>query len=188
MLNLLLAFEEHAPGAIEHAEHAGVLDIGNWLPGVTALVVFLIAFAILGTQVWPKITKALDDRENKIRDEIKSAEEAREQAKAALAEYERSLAKAREEANAMINKAKADAKATGEELRARSAAELAEMKLRASKDIEAAKQAAISAIYAEAASLGVSIAGKILHREINARDQQHLVDASLQELVKTGRG
>jgi F-type H+-transporting ATPase subunit b len=188
MLQFLLAFEDHAAAAAGHAadDHAPVLAIGNWLPGVTALVVFGIAFVILAVKVWPQITKGLDDREKKIRDEIAAAEASREQAKAALSEYERNLADARTEANAMIAKARNDAKAVAEELRVRNEAELTEMKQRATREIEVARQAAVSSIYTEASNLAVSIAGKILQREITGRDQQHLVDESLRELTKAG--
>ena len=61
---------------------------------ITALVVFSIAFGALSIFVWPKITKGLDDRNEKILGEIKAAEDARAQAKQALAEYESSLAEA----------------------------------------------------------------------------------------------
>ena len=54
----------------------------------TALVVWLIAFVILAVKVWPVITKGLDERNDKILGEIKAAEDARSQAKQALAEYE----------------------------------------------------------------------------------------------------
>ena len=67
-----------------------------WVAG-TALVVWLVAFAILAIKVWPVITKGLDERNDKILGEIKAAEDARSQAKQALAEYEKSLADAREE-------------------------------------------------------------------------------------------
>ena len=187
MFQFLLAFQEHAAGA-EHAPegtYAQVFDYSNWLPGVTALVVFAIAFGILGVFVWPKITKALDDRDQKIRDEIAAAEAAREQAKAALAEYEASLARARDEANQMIAKARGDAKAVAEELRSRNEAELADMKQRATREIEVAKQSAISDLHAAASDLAVSIAGKILQREINSRDQQFLMEESIKELAKT---
>lgn len=193
MFQLFLAAEEHAAAAAgDHAAHpavghAGVLDIGNWLPGVTALIVFLIAFIFLAIFVWPKITKALDEREQKIRSEIESAEKAREKANAALAEYERNLASAREEASRMISQAKTDAKAAADELRSRNQAEMVEMKTRATREIESAKQAAISAIYNEAASLGVSIASKILQREVNEGDQARMIDDSLQELTQAGR-
>ena len=188
MLNLFLALAEE--GADTHAQattHADVLDAANWLPGVTALIVFSIALLVLGTLVWPKITKALDEREGKIRHEIESAEQAREQAKAALAEYERNLASAREEANQMISKAKADAKAVAEDLRSRNEVELTEMKHRAMREIDAAKHAAVTSLYNEASNLAVAIAGKILEREISPTDQKRMIDESLHQLAKAGK-
>ncbi len=182
-MRFLLAADEAAEHGVESAE----LMAANWLPAVTALVVFLLAFGFLYVKVWPKIVQGLEDRENKIRREIESAEQAREQAKAALAEYERSLASAREEANAMIVKAKADAKAAGEQLRARNEAHLVEMKLRATRDIDSAKAAAIGELHTQATMLAADIAGKILAREITAEDQQRLINESLDELGTASR-
>lgn len=153
-----------------------------WLPAITSIVVFLVAFGFLYLKVWPMITGGLDARENKIREEIAAAEESRKQARAALAEYEENLAKAREEATQMIARARADAKATSEELRKRNEEELTAMKERATRDIEAAKRNAIGEIHAEAASLATSIAARILEREVSTEDQQRLVEQSLQEL------
>ena len=157
----------------------------QWMPLVTAWVVFGVAFWILARYVWPRITRALDEREQKIRDEIRAAEEAREKAHAAQAEYERSLGEARREASAMIAQARADAKAAGETLRAERERELAEMKQHATRDIEAAKRAAINELHSEAATLASAIAAKILQREISVEDQQRLVEESLRELGRT---
>jgi F-type H+-transporting ATPase subunit b len=173
--------------AEDAAARAEVMDPGNWIPGVTTLLVFLIAFGFLALKVWPSIVKGLDDRQNKILNEIKSAEEAREQAKAALAEYQRSLASAREEANQMITKARADAKAVAEELRSSNAADLAEMKDRATREIQSAKQNAILELHAEATMLATAMASKILAREISPGDQQRLMEDSLRELQGTRR-
>jgi F-type H+-transporting ATPase subunit b len=159
----------------------------KWVVFLTALIVFGIAFFILTKFVWPKILGGLDARDQKIADEIRGAEEARERANAALKEYEKSLAAAREEANQMIAKAKADATAVGNELRARNEQELTDLKHRASKDIESAKQSAINEIHAEAAMLATAVASKILQREITAADQQSLVDESLRELANVSR-
>ena len=82
----------------------------------------------------------------------------------------------------MIAKAKADAKSAGEELRRQNETELASMKQRATRDIESAKQAAITELHAEATVLATAIAGKILQREISASDQQNLVEETLEEL------
>ncbi len=168
--------------AENEAVHAEAMAF-NWMPAVTTLVVFLLAFGFLYVKVWPKILSGLDDRQNKIRQEIANAEQAREKANAALAEYEKELASARQEANQLIAKARDDAKAVATELRDRNEAELAEMKQRATRDLDTAKRAAITELHAEAATLAADIAGRILKREISATDQQHLVDESLSELA-----
>lgn len=188
---MMLAFAEPAAhGAeAEHAVDKEVLALGNWLPGATALAVFLIAFVILYVKVWPKIAQGLDDRQNKIREEIAAAERAREQAIAAQKEYESNVAKAREQADAMIAKARADAKAAAEELRTRNEQELSQMKERATSEIEAAKRAAIVELHSSAANLATAVASKILRREISVDDQQQLVQESLAELAaQSNRG
>lgn len=164
------------------AEQAEVSDF-NLIPFITAIVVFLIVLAVAATVIWPKILAGLDARENKIRDEIRSAEEAREQAKGLLSEYEKNLAEARNEANQMVAKARNDAKAIAEELRARNEQELTELKSRAMQEIEVAKRNAINDIYVEAGTLATTIASKILEREINADDQRRLVEESLGEMA-----
>ncbi len=174
MHTLLLAADEGARPA---------LHIPDLLPYFTAIVVFGGAVFILGAKVWPKILGGLDEREQKIRDEIRAAEEANAKATAALAEYEESLKAARAEATAMIAKAKSAAKTTADELRARNERELADMKERATKDIESAKQAAVAELHHEATMLASAMASKILQREISVDDQQRLIDESVAELA-----
>lgn len=152
------------------------------MPFLTAIVVFGLAFFALSRKVWPKILLGLDERDKKILDEIKAAEDAREKANSALREYEESLATARQEANDMIAKARDDAKATGEELRRRNEVELSEMKHRATRDIESAKQNAIAELHAEATMLATTMASKILQREITAADDEALLNDALREL------
>ena len=117
--------------------------------------------------------------------DLDSAEEARQQANDALAQYEAELVKARTEAGEMIAKARQDAKAVAEELRANNTRELGEIKQAATADIDAAKKAAIGELHAQASTLAVAIAGKILDREISAVDQQALVNETLAEMANT---
>ena len=173
--------------AVEGGSEPSLMD-PNLLANVTGIVVFLVALVVLWLFVWPKITQGLDDRNDKIISEIKSAEEAREQAKSALADYEQELAKAREESSRMINDARAQAKELADELRAKNEQELAERMARANADIESAKSAAVADIHSQAAVLATTIAGKILQREINAQDQQGLIDESLRELETVRNG
>jgi F-type H+-transporting ATPase subunit b len=185
---LALAADEHAGAAHlpTNTEALGDVKAGVYT-AVTALVVFCIVFAVLATKVWPAISKALDERAGKIREEIEAAEMARQQAKDALEQYQQSLAQARAEAQKMIESTKAQQAALAAELRAKADAELNQMRDRAMRDIETAKRAAVSEIYSMGTSLAVAAAGKILRRNVNSDDTQRLVEESLQQLQTAGK-
>lgn len=183
---ITLAADEHAAAAGEHAAHETQGAIANvkqgLYTGVTALVVFMIVFTVLAVKVWPAITKGLDDRARKIKDEIESAEMARKQAKDALEQYQSSLAQARVEAQKEIDKARSQATAIAAELKAKADVELGQMREKAMRDIENARRAAVAEIYVESANLAAIMAGKILKREVNAGDRQRLVEESVRQL------
>ena len=157
----------------------------DWVPYVSSLVVFGAAFFILSRTAWPKISKGLEEREGKIRQEIENAEKARKDAEAALAEYQRSLAEARTEAGKIVEQATLDQKKVAAELRSKTEAELNALRDSARRDIEAAKQQAVGEIYEHMSNVATSIAGKILRKEISADDQRALVEESLNQLATT---
>lgn len=193
------AGHDHAPGdGHDHADHAhdhgaheevgAIPDVKQGIAtGVTALVVFALVAAFLQVAVWPKISKGLDDRANKIKNEIEAAELAQQQAKSALEQYRKNLDEARAEAQRMLDQAKAQQQVIAAELKAKADIELNAMREKARKDIESAKASALSEIYAESATLATSIAGKILQREVAAQDQHRLVEQSLSELKSMAR-
>ena len=150
--------------------------------GVTALLVFTVVLVVLRVKVWPTIGKALDERAAKIKEEIESAELARQQAKDALEGYQKSLADARAEAQKMLDATRAQQQALAAELKTKADAELAAMREKAMRDIDSAKRAALSEVYAQAAQLATMAAGKILRREVNPGDAQRMVDESLAQL------
>ena len=174
---------EHAAG---HAEvpKAGVLPSTEQgiTPMIVAIGVFLVVFAILSLKVWPMIVKGLKDREYKIRNSIEEAEMAQQQARQALEQYEKNLASARAEAQKMLDDAKTQQQAITADLKQRADVELAQLRDKAKRDIDAAKAAAIAEIHSHATSLATTMAGKILKREINAGDQQRMIQESLQEM------
>jgi F-type H+-transporting ATPase subunit b len=196
--NLLPTVATLAMPAIALAQEHGEAETVNTKPisnvaeglatSITAVVVFMIVFAILAVKVWPVITKALDERAGKIKEEIESAELARKQAKDALDQYQKSLADARSEAQKMIEATRAQQATIASELKAKADVELAQMRERALKDIEAAKRAAVSEIYSHSTTLATAMASKILKRTINPGDTQQLVEESLAQLQAAARG
>ncbi|MGP1310092.1 MAG: F0F1 ATP synthase subunit B [Phycisphaerales bacterium] len=166
----------------EHAAAKGSPMSFELLQYLFTIITFLIVLAILGKVVWPKILGALDERDNKIRAEIQAAEDARKQAAAALERYEKSLAEAKAEATALIEKTKAEQSTLAADLRSKADAELTRLREAAQRDIENAKRQAVSEVYAQAAALATDLASKVLKREINPEDQRRLIDESLGEL------
>lgn len=155
--------------------------------GVTAIVVFIIVLAVLCAKVWPAIARGLDERADKIKNEIAAAELAQKQAQAALAEYERNLAQARAEAQKMLDDAKAQQQQIAAELKAKSDIELNALREKAKRDIDQAKAAAVIELNAYSANLATDMARKILKREVSDGDQQRLISESLAELQTAGR-
>lgn len=188
------AQDDHATGThageADHGDHEKVGAIPSVKQGlitaITSIAVFLIVLSVLGTAVWPRIVKGLDERASKITQEIASAEAARQQAKDALEEYERSLAQARAESQRMLEQAKADQQKLAAELRAKTDQEIGELRGKAMRDIESARRAAVAEIYDEAATLATHMASKILRREVSVDDQRRLVEESLSELRGAG--
>jgi F-type H+-transporting ATPase subunit b len=170
---------------VEGGEKAGVLPTvaQGIMPMILALVVFSIVLAIVAVVIWPKITKGLDDRSNKIREEIESAEMARRQAKDALEEYQKSLENARAEAQKMLDQTRTQQAQLAADLKAKADVELSQLRERAMKDIDTARRAALAEIYSETANLATAVAAKILRKEIRADDQRNLVEESVRALA-----
>lgn len=154
---------------------------------IAGLVVFGIFAVLFSKLVAPRIVQGLADRENKIRSEIKAAEEARRQAAESLKQYERSLAEARAEAQAILERTRADQQKFASELRAKADAELTVMRERAMRDIESARREAMNDIYSQAVTLASEIAGKILKREVSPADHARLLEESIGELETARR-
>lgn len=182
---MLLAPAAFAADKGGHAELAPIPDKNAGLTtAITALVVFSIVAVVLLTMVWPKIAKGLDDRNDKIREEIEAAEMARKQAKDALEQYQNSLAQARAEAQKMLDQTRAQQAVMAEELKKKADVELGQMREKAMRDIESAKKAAVAEIYTQAADLAGVMAGKILRKNISVDDQSRLIEETVSQMPR----
>ena len=151
---------------------------------IWAVVLFIIFASILGFVVWPKILGALQAREQKLEGDLVGAEQARQEADAALAEYKGKIAEAQQEAAKVVAEARQAAEQVAAKVKADAEAQAVQLRDRAAAEIESAKDQALSEIYSQTAELSTQIAGRILKREISAQDQQQLVSDSLAELTR----
>ena len=152
------------------------------LTTLTTLVVFIGLVAILGKYAWGPISGGLKAREDKIRKDIRDAEEARLKSQQTLKEYQAQLATAEKQVRDLIAKASNDAHQIATNIKMHAQQEAEESKERAAREIEGAKNQALSEIYDQAAMLATTVAEKILRRNLNVDDQRALVQQSLEQL------
>lgn len=155
---------------------------GTIYQAVAAVIVFVALLVILRKMAWGPILTGLQDRENRIKSDLESAEKAAGDADATLQDYKAKLAAAQEEARTIIEASRVEAERLAAQLKDQTHSEIKQIKDKATRDIEAAKQQAVTELYAQAAAVSTQIAGRILKRELNAADQQSIVDESLAQL------
>ncbi len=165
------------------AEASGVGFLTPLLPQVFwSVVTFAIALFVLGRFAWPAIQKALDEREERIREALstaekarKDAEEARERTKAEMAAEHRRLD---EEAAAM----RADIGRTREGLLAAARQDADAVQRKAVEAIEQAKLQALAEVRRRAADLAIAAAERIIARRLDAEDERRFAQEAIDAL------
>ncbi len=156
---------------------------GTIYQAIATAVIFLLLLALLYKMAWGPILQGLQDRENRIKNDLEDAEAAARKANATLMEYQKKLADAAAEAQRQIEQARAEAQKVATQIRTEAEADIRGQRQRAIREIESAKQQALSDLYDQAATLSTQIAGRILQRELNEADHQALISESLAELT-----
>ncbi len=149
---------------------------------VWTLVVFVLLLAILTRFAWKPLLAALHSREQHLEHVLLETERARNESEANLAEHRKLMARAGDEVRAILDKARQEAQATAEQLvkQAQGEAELA--KQRAQRDIGQARDQALAEIWEKTADMAVSVAGKVLSKELTETEHRRLLDAAIKEL------
>ncbi len=146
-------------------------------------LILIVLILLLRKYAWRPVLKSLDKREQGIKDALDSAEKARLEMKNLQANNEKMKKEAREERDELLKEARqikekmiADASGEAEE-------KANAMIVKAQESIRTEKQAALSEIKAQVASLSIEIAEKVVKKELdNKEDQMKLVDNMLDDV------
>ena len=142
---------------------------------IAQILNFLVLLAILAKFAYKPLLKAMDDRRNRIINDLDSAEQTRLDAEALKEQYAEQLAGARQEATEIVNKANQIAQNLHDELVEQARVEQEAMMANAKERIEQEKQQALLDIRAEVIKLSTLIAGKIVNQKLNSDKDQKLV-------------
>ena len=148
---------------------------------IPMLVAFIILWIVLAKFGWPVFDKMLEKRANTIRDDLKNAEEARQESERVLAEYQQQLAEAKVQASKIV----ADAKKAGEDVKAditaKAQAEAAGMIEKAHAAIEAEKKAAIADLQGSVADLSINVAAKLIGNDLTDDEHRKMIERYVAE-------
>ncbi|TWT56337.1 F0F1 ATP synthase subunit B family protein [Allorhodopirellula solitaria] len=146
------------------------------------LVVFVCVLAVLSIFVWPSVLGGLQSREDKIREDLETAEKANAEAQAILAGYQTKLDEAATQTHAMLAEARSDAEANGQRIVEQAKVEAAAQRERAVADIENAKKVAMADIASRTSDMAMQVARGVVGRELNAQDHADLVAKAMKRL------
>jgi F-type H+-transporting ATPase subunit b len=166
---------------------AGEADQLPVLPHMGELIFGLIAIAILYVivkkKVVPNLEKAYADRTAAIEGGMHKAEEAQQQAQAALEQYKTQLAEARVEASGIRQEAQERGAEIIAELRAQAQVEANRMTEAAHKQIEAERQQAVVSLRSEVGRLSTELASRIVGESLHDETRQSgIVERFIAEL------
>ncbi len=146
------------------------------------LIVFLTVVGILWKFAWPFITKAIAEREQYITNSVKAAEEAYLKLETVKEERTAILAEARNEQHVALKEVQDLREKLIEEAKLQARAEADKLIADARLTIQSEKEQALKEVRNQVAMLSVSIAGKLLRKNLeNDAAQIELVNNMLDE-------
>lgn len=145
-----------------------------------AVTLVLFYFAMRNIAL-PRIGNALDSRRRKIDDDLQKADRNREEAEAAMAAYEKALADAAAEAQAIQRRTAQEIAKRTSDRRAKLASKLAAETREAEARIAAAKEPALAKLQDMAADVVQEAAAKLAGVKVTAADAKSAVSSARKE-------
>lgn len=154
---------------------------------VWTILVFLGLLAALRALAWKPLLAGLKNRQDSIAKSLDDAKQARQELERLNIESQRILAEARTQAEAIISQTRDDASRFRDELKQKAQAEAAGIVKNAEKQIALETSRALQQIRQEAVELSVTIASKLLQRNVSRADNERLIDETFKQLEATQR-
>jgi F-type H+-transporting ATPase subunit b len=148
------------------------------------LILFFILLFLLMKFAWNPILDSLEQREKKIAGAVNDAENAKREAERLIAEHKQKLADAERQVAARIEDGRQQAERQAAAIVDQAREESERERERSKREIDVAKQRAISEIRGEAVRLSKQIAEKVLVRKIDDADHRRLAEEVLASLGK----
>ncbi|PWF99524.1 F0F1 ATP synthase subunit B [Levilactobacillus bambusae] len=148
------------------------------------IVCFLILMWLVKLMAWKPITKMMQDRSDKISNDIDSAEQSRTEAAKLAKQRQAELDKSHDDASNIISEARSNGQKEHDNIVSQAQEDANRVKVNAQKDIEQERKDALANAKDDVADLSIEIASKIIQKELSANDQKALIDSYIEGLGK----
>lgn len=146
------------------------------------LIVFSILLLAVKHYAWGPVKDMMEKRRQKVIDDLDQAASDRKKAEILANEREAALKNSRQEATQILSVAKSNAQKTGKQIVSEAKAEASAIREKAKADAAKAKTDALNEAREEVADLSVTIAEKVIAKNLSAADQKDLVDQFIKGL------
>ncbi|CAI8157784.1 MAG: ATP synthase subunit b [Crocinitomicaceae bacterium] len=144
------------------------------------VIIFVLLLVILKKFAWKPILKAVDDRNNSIKEALSSAEKAKAEMEQLSANNEKILQEARIERDSIIKEARAIKENTISEAKNKASIEAEKIILSAKEQISNEKMKAMTELKNEIADISIQMAEKIIKSELkDVKSQKKLIEETL---------
>ena len=149
---------------------------------VWTIITFLILLTLLSKFAWKPLLNALEKREDEITNSLENAEKARKELERLTTEGDEINAQARSEAQAIVSEGKKAADQLKESTLLKAKEEAVTNLEQAKEQIQVEKDKAIAEIKGEVVGLSLSIAEKLVKKNLNEEDNKSLINESLKHI------
>jgi F-type H+-transporting ATPase subunit b len=156
------------------------LDISTFTPQLVWLAIwFVVLYLLMAKLAMPRIARAMEARRRRREDDLARAAQLKAEAEAANAAYQKTLAEARAQAQAVIKETSDRLAAEAAKQQRALAATLAEQIAAAERRIAATKEQALAEVRGIAVDVGRSVVEKLTGAVPDAAKMAAAVDSSL---------
>lgn len=142
----------------------------------------LILFLVLRHFLFDKVNAVLDSRKNEVAKTYQDADAALSNAKQLESEYTEKLSAAKEESAEIVKNATKKAQSRSEEIIAEAKDEARGIVDKANADIEKEKKRAVNQIKDEISDMALSIASRVVSKEIDGKTHEKLIESFIDEI------
>lgn len=149
---------------------------------IWTIITFLVLLYLLKRFAWSRLLKALDERQETIRKSLDDAEQATQELQRMQQKSAQIIAEAHGEAQSIVAKSRAAAETVREDLKRKAKEEAGALVRGAQRQIQLETARAIQQIRHEVVDLSLTVASKLIKKNLTQEDNDALIQDSLSQI------